>query len=282
MSNEDNYKKRKQFDPAYCAPMKKSNKIKEERRKSQENEDVVDQDSEMENDDKPGNNQVLGEKSKKQMITGKLGKLKPKRGRKYKILKGKNKDGSGIQSKYKRKKITAIPNAGAANILSPNSASNLTMASTLLGAPTPTTSKRQMKSKERKDDIDKGKTGKKIKLRNNETITSDEDEMCSLSNCARPTGLYELFFCLRYFCKFLNSDHFSLVGSEVDWVQCDGGCNKWFHMYCVGIDKTQIKPDEDFICNFCKKVTTPSSTTTVDPSSDNTTSSLTDTSTTIS
>lgn len=38
----------------------------------------------------------------------------------------------------------------------------------------------------------------------------------------------------------------------MDWVQCDGGCNKWFHMFCVGMDKTQIRPDVDFICTCCK------------------------------
>lgn len=45
---------------------------------------------------------------------------------------------------------------------------------------------------------------------------------------------------------------FPFPGSEVDWVQCDGGCNKWFHMYCVGLNKSQIKPEDDYICNACQ------------------------------
>ncbi|CAD7094087.1 unnamed protein product [Hermetia illucens] len=79
----------------------------------------------------------------------------------------------------------------------------------------------------------KRKRGKKAARQEQVTMiaasTSDDDEECSATNCARPTG------------------------REVDWVQCDGGCNKWFHMYCVGLDKDQIKPDDDFICKRCKK-----------------------------
>lgn len=56
------------------------------------------------------------------------------------------------------------------------------------------------------------------------------------------------------------------VGREVDWVQCDGGCNEWFHMLCVGLVKSQMKPDDEFICKKCKNkkinpATTASSTT---------------------
>lgn len=38
----------------------------------------------------------------------------------------------------------------------------------------------------------------------------------------------------------------------MDWVQCDG-CNKWFHMVCVGLQKGELKPDEDFVCKTCAK-----------------------------
>lgn len=48
---------------------------------------------------------------------------------------------------------------------------------------------------------------------------------------------------------------FIFVGREVDWVQCDGGCNKWYHMYCVGLVKNQIKPDDDYVCKKCRKQT---------------------------
>lgn len=42
------------------------------------------------------------------------------------------------------------------------------------------------------------------------------------------------------------------AGREVDWVQCDGGCNEWFHMLCVGLIKSQMKPEDEFICKKCK------------------------------
>lgn len=46
------------------------------------------------------------------------------------------------------------------------------------------------------------------------------------------------------------------TGREVDWVQCDGGCNEWFHMLCVGLVKSQVKADDEFVCKKCKKVPT--------------------------
>lgn len=57
--------------------------------------------------------------------------------------------------------------------------------------------------------------------------SSDEDEDCAAPTCLRPTG------------------------HEVDWVQCDGGCDMWFHLHCVGLDKQDITEDEDYICKRC-------------------------------
>lgn len=42
------------------------------------------------------------------------------------------------------------------------------------------------------------------------------------------------------------------TGREVDWVQCDGGCEGWFHMHCVGLDRTEIAEEDDYICSNCK------------------------------
>lgn len=43
------------------------------------------------------------------------------------------------------------------------------------------------------------------------------------------------------------------IGREVDWVQCDGGCEGWFHMHCVGLDRTEIAEEDDYICSNCKE-----------------------------
>lgn len=45
----------------------------------------------------------------------------------------------------------------------------------------------------------------------------------------------------------------NVTGSEVDWVQCDGGCEQWFHMHCVGLVKHEVNEDEDYICKQCFK-----------------------------
>uniref|UniRef100_A0A674NMQ4 [histone H3]-trimethyl-L-lysine(4) demethylase n=1 Tax=Takifugu rubripes TaxID=31033 RepID=A0A674NMQ4_TAKRU len=39
-------------------------------------------------------------------------------------------------------------------------------------------------------------------------------------------------------------------GDEVDWVQCDGSCNQWFHQVCVGVS-AEMAEKEDYICVGC-------------------------------
>jgi len=40
------------------------------------------------------------------------------------------------------------------------------------------------------------------------------------------------------------------VPLQVDWVQCDGSCNQWFHQVCVGISP-EMAEKEDYICVSC-------------------------------
>ncbi|XP_055922629.1 lysine-specific demethylase 5 [Eupeodes corollae] len=72
-------------------------------------------------------------------------------------------------------------------------------------------------------------TNKKLSQRAQQAQQEDDEEECRAENCHKPTG------------------------REVDWVQCDGGCNEWFHMYCVGLNRSQIKADDDYICLRCAK-----------------------------
>ncbi|KAM8866938.1 lysine (K)-specific demethylase 5Ba isoform 2-T2 [Synchiropus picturatus] len=39
-------------------------------------------------------------------------------------------------------------------------------------------------------------------------------------------------------------------GDEVNWVQCDGSCNQWFHQVCVGLSAERAE-SEDYICISC-------------------------------
>ncbi|XP_014667621.1 PREDICTED: lysine-specific demethylase 5B-like [Priapulus caudatus] len=38
---------------------------------------------------------------------------------------------------------------------------------------------------------------------------------------------------------------------EVHWVQCDGGCDLWFHLGCVGLGATDLQENEDYVCSRC-------------------------------
>lgn len=57
--------------------------------------------------------------------------------------------------------------------------------------------------------------------------TQSEDEKCALENCLLPKE------------------------DNIKWVQCDGNCNKWFHMACVGLKR--IKLNDQYICDLCTK-----------------------------
>ncbi|XP_041935566.1 lysine-specific demethylase 5A isoform X2 [Alosa sapidissima] len=58
--------------------------------------------------------------------------------------------------------------------------------------------------------------------------SNDENAVCAAKNCQRP-------------CK-----------DKVDWVQCDGGCDEWFHQVCVGVT-CEMAENEDYICMACQR-----------------------------
>ncbi|XP_028810043.1 lysine-specific demethylase 5A [Denticeps clupeoides] len=58
--------------------------------------------------------------------------------------------------------------------------------------------------------------------------SNDENAVCAAKNCQRP-------------CK-----------DKVDWVQCDGGCDEWFHQVCVGVS-CEMAENEDYICCACSR-----------------------------
>ncbi|KAG8438493.1 hypothetical protein GDO86_004891 [Hymenochirus boettgeri] len=58
--------------------------------------------------------------------------------------------------------------------------------------------------------------------------SDDENAVCAAQNCQRP-------------CK-----------DKVDWVQCDGGCDEWFHQVCVGVS-SEMAENEDYICKNCSR-----------------------------
>uniref|UniRef100_A0A8C0X548 [histone H3]-trimethyl-L-lysine(4) demethylase n=1 Tax=Castor canadensis TaxID=51338 RepID=A0A8C0X548_CASCN len=64
--------------------------------------------------------------------------------------------------------------------------------------------------------------------------SDDENAVCAAQNCQRP-------------CK-----------DKVDWVQCDGGCDEWFHQICVGVSP-EMAENEDYICINCAKKQEPDS-----------------------
>ncbi|UYV65125.1 KDM5A [Cordylochernes scorpioides] len=76
-----------------------------------------------------------------------------------------------------------------------------------------------------------GKKRPKGRRKQEETVkeeAAENEELCSAATCQKPTG-------------------------NVNWVQCDGGCDLWFHYFCLDLRPDDIKESEDFICPKCKR-----------------------------
>ena len=71
----------------------------------------------------------------------------------------------------------------------------------------------------------KGESGTPLKNTRKREIEIEDEEFCAAAKCSGPTG------------------------DNIKWVQCDGSCQRWFHMICVGISK--IKKKEKYLCNAC-------------------------------
>lgn len=46
------------------------------------------------------------------------------------------------------------------------------------------------------------------------------------------------------------SNSLYLTDFQVNWVQCDGSCNQWFHQICVGLSAERAEK-EDYVCISC-------------------------------
>lgn len=89
---------------------------------------------------------------------------------------------------------------------------------------------KKMKRKTREAGKKDGAPARKGRARHSQNGSEDEDseEKCAAQTCLLPSG-------------------------KVDWIQCDGGCEQWFHMACVGLSAEEINEDEDYICNSCSQ-----------------------------
>ncbi|EDM02036.1 rCG29703 [Rattus norvegicus] len=84
--------------------------------------------------------------------------------------------------------------------------------------------------------------------------SDDENAVCAAQNCQRP--------CKDKKRRIKNSSFKSglcdCFSKKVDWVQCDGGCDEWFHQVCVGVSP-EMAENEDYICINCAKKQGPDS-----------------------
>jgi len=55
----------------------------------------------------------------------------------------------------------------------------------------------------------------------------EDDQRCSAAKCLQPTG------------------------DEVNWVQCEGGCDQWFHIVCVDLTLQSLDSIDRYTCHKC-------------------------------
>uniref|UniRef100_A0AAQ4NXS3 [histone H3]-trimethyl-L-lysine(4) demethylase n=1 Tax=Gasterosteus aculeatus aculeatus TaxID=481459 RepID=A0AAQ4NXS3_GASAC len=87
---------------------------------------------------------------------------------------------------------------------------------------------------------------KRIKRRK-EKKSEDTERTCSpthaLSDPTASDSEEDYSLCAAPWCR-------EPEGDEVNWVQCDGSCNQWFHQICVGLSADRAEK-EDYICISC-------------------------------
>lgn len=76
--------------------------------------------------------------------------------------------------------------------------------------------------------------------------SSHYNENCQATECREPIG--EVNCCILCY-VYLRISDYCLV-QQVYWVQCDE-CDRWYHFFCIGLEPSDIKEDEDFICDMC-------------------------------
>ncbi|XP_075997057.1 lysine (K)-specific demethylase 5Ba isoform X2 [Genypterus blacodes] len=89
--------------------------------------------------------------------------------------------------------------------------------------------KKCKKSRERSERSEEAKSSCSPSNSSSDHLPSDSEEDFSL--CAAP------------WCR-------EPEGDEVNWVQCDGNCNQWFHQVCVGVSAERAEK-EDYVCISC-------------------------------
>ncbi|PAV60168.1 hypothetical protein WR25_18513 isoform C [Diploscapter pachys] len=57
--------------------------------------------------------------------------------------------------------------------------------------------------------------------------------------------------CSSHPCRVRGAKKGDLTSDELVWIQCDGGCNSWFHVLCVGIHDHDVEKIEHWHCDKC-------------------------------
>ncbi|XP_029007426.1 lysine (K)-specific demethylase 5Ba [Betta splendens] len=87
------------------------------------------------------------------------------------------------------------------------------------------------------------KKSKKNKERSEEAKRTSSSPTHTVSDPAQSDSEEDFSLCAAPWCR-------EPEGDEVNWVQCDGSCNQWFHQICVGISAERAER-EDYVCISC-------------------------------
>ncbi|KAM8917773.1 lysine (K)-specific demethylase 5Ba [Spinachia spinachia] len=109
---------------------------------------------------------------------------------------------------------------------------------------------KRIKRRKESSDSQHSEKAKKYRKKKSSKIKEKSDyteRMCSpthtVSDPAASDSEEDYSLCAAPWCR-------EPEGDEVNWVQCDGSCNQWFHQICVGLSADRAEK-EDYICISC-------------------------------
>lgn len=257
--SEDNVRKRKLMAGEEKPTRKYTKAIKEEIKKEpfelSDNDDV-------DGDDVMDIEEADGTLPKKGKLTAKKRIMKTKKVKK--ILAKLDAKDKPKQKRKKKPQLVQQPTVNVENILQNSAPAAVNSNKPIAPPSTPPSEplkaiKKVTKVKEKKikpkiqkvakkNDDSKMSQGQKNSDTDSSPEESDAYETCGVLNCTRPSGKE---IRSNFLINFLNH-HIHFTESVQDWILCDGGCEVWYHMVCVGLKIKEVKPDMEFICKSCK------------------------------
>ncbi len=89
--------------------------------------------------------------------------------------------------------------------------------------------------------LESGNTKRGRRQRLPKIVAGEEQapQMCSADHCLMPSGEHK---------RAAPRAHVCIADELTTWLQCEGGCEKWYHIVCVGVSKDAVHTIDSYKC----------------------------------